>query len=116
MSEHYHEPPGELPQAVRDRHRIYQTIMEEFEAIDWYDQRIAVTADPSVRALLQHNRDEEVEHAMMALEWVLRNDAVAAGHARTYLFSHGPIQDQESGSCPVAGDGTGLLQHGGQDE
>jgi len=88
-SETLHEP--DLPPAIVDRHRAIVSIMEELEAVDWYDQRAASTDDVSLAEVLGHNRDEEKEHALMTLEWLRRHDPVLDRHMRTYLFSEGDI-------------------------
>jgi ferritin-like protein len=69
--------------------------MEELEAIDWYAQRIDASSDPQLKKVLEHNRDEEKEHAAMVLEWLRRRDAVLDRHLRAYLFSQGPIEGLE---------------------
>jgi uncharacterized protein len=94
----YHEPVEELSAEFRDRHRVLRTIIEEFEAIDWYDQRASVSHDPEVQALMRHNRDEEIEHAAMALEWFRRNEPKADEHFREFLFTTGSITEHESSS------------------
>jgi len=96
-----HEERDALTPQILDRHRAISTIMEELEAIDWYDQRISAASDPELRSVLAHNRNEEKEHASMLLEWLRRNDAEFAAHLRTYLFSDGPIHEVK-----VGGDGT----------
>jgi ferritin-like protein len=84
-----HEP--NLPSDVVDRHRAIVSIMEELEAVDWYDQRAAATSDDDLREVLAHNRDEEKEHAAMTLEWLRRRDPKLDAHLRTYLFTEGDI-------------------------
>jgi ferritin-like protein len=74
-----------------DRHRAIVSLMEELEAVDWYDQRVQAATDDELRAVLAHNRDEEKEHAAMMLEWLRRNDVGFAEHLSTYLYSEGPI-------------------------
>lgn len=91
-----HEERGALSAEILDRHRALSTIMEELEAIDWYDQRIAASSDAELRAVLTHNRDEEKEHASMLLEWVRRHDAAFARHMRAQLFNDGPIRETEA--------------------
>src|SRR5579862_3360586 len=66
--------------------------MEELEAVDWYDQRVAATADEELKAVLAHNRDEEKEHAAMVLEWLRRQDPALDRNLRKYLFSEEPLQ------------------------
>lgn len=95
MTGEYHEPWSELPEDVRDAHRALKSLMEELEAVDWYHQRVAVTTDPSLRAILAHNRDEEIEHACMALEWLRRTMPGWDDELRTYLFTEGPIHELE---------------------
>ena len=87
----YHEPAEALPNSVRDIHRALTSLKEEIEAIDWYHQRWAMCTDESLRAVLAHNRDEEVEHAVMTLEWVRRNMPVWDKQLRKRLFSEAPI-------------------------
>jgi ferritin-like protein len=90
-----HEDPSAMPSELVNRHRAIVSIMEELEAVDWYDQRAAATDDPELRALLEHNRDEEKEHASMLLEWLRRHDAKLDEHLRTYLFTEGSITEIE---------------------
>jgi ferritin-like protein len=95
-SEGYHEPIDRLSEDVIDRHRAIRTIMEELEAVDWYDQRITATSDESLAAVMAHHRDEEKEHAAMTIEWLRRNDPVFDEQLRTYLFTDGPITEVEA--------------------
>ncbi|MGZ8752718.1 MAG: encapsulin-associated ferritin-like protein [Acidimicrobiia bacterium] len=94
-SEGLHESADRLDEGVIDRHRAIRSIMEEFEAVDWYDQRVSATDDPSLAQVLAHNRDEEKEHAAMTLEWLRRHDPVLDKHLRTYLFTEGSITEIE---------------------
>ena len=97
-SEGYHEPVEELSQATRDMHRAILSLMEELEAVDWYAQRAEVCKDPELRAILEHNRDEEKEHAAMVLEWIRRRDPRFSKELKDYLFTTRPIRDShESG-------------------
>jgi uncharacterized protein len=80
-----------LPPEVVDRHRAIRSIMEELEAIDWYDQRVAATADATLAEVLAHNRDEEKEHFAMTLEWLRRHDPKIDEVLHTYLFADGDI-------------------------
>jgi len=94
------------PETV-DRHRAIVSIMEELEAIDWYDQRAEAAADDDLRAILRHNRDEEKEHAAMTLEWLRRRDPKLDEHLRTYLFSEGSVLEIEAKAEDGGGDGGG---------
>jgi ferritin-like protein len=73
-NEGYHEEVSDLSDATRDMHRAITSLMEELEAIDWYNQRVDACKDPELKAVLAHNRDEEKEHAAMVLEWIRRQD------------------------------------------
>ena len=92
-SESLHEAAERLSPATRDLHRAIVSLMEELEAIDWYQQRMDATEDGELRDFLRHNRDEEKEHASMLLEWLRRQDEAWDRFLRTYLFSDGPITD-----------------------
>jgi len=81
----------ELPEDVRNIHRAIASLIEELEAINWYHQRVAVTQDAELKAILAHNRDEEVEHASMALEWLRRQLPQFDANLKTYLFTNGPV-------------------------
>jgi len=85
-----------LSPKVLDRHRAIVSLVEELDAVDWYAQRAEATSDPELRAILEHNGDEEKEHAMMVLEWLRRTDPGFQDHMRTYLFSSGSITEAES--------------------
>jgi ferritin-like protein len=96
--EGFHEPIDQLQPATLDRHRAIESIMEELEAVDWYDQRVDATEDPELRAILAHNRDEEKEHAAMTLEWLRRRDPALDRVLRQYLFTEGSITAIEEGT------------------
>jgi ferritin-like protein len=95
-SESLHEDPRKLSDHSVDVHRAIVSIMEELEAVDWYNQRSQATTHPELRAILEHNRDEEKEHAAMVLEWLRRNDAKFAQHCKTFLFTEGPVTEIEA--------------------
>lgn len=95
-SETLHEE--NLSPECRDRHRAIVSIMEELEAVDWYDQRVEATTDDELREILAHNRDEEKEHAAMLIEWLRRKDPHFDEQLRTYLFSNGNILEAEEAS------------------
>src|SRR4051794_35826075 len=95
-SESTHEPYDLLSDDTKNLHRAIVSLIEELEAVDWYNQRASVTPDAELRAVLMHHRDEEVEHAMMNLEWIRRNDPVFDAHMKTYLFTTGSIMAVEA--------------------
>jgi hypothetical protein len=86
-NEGYHEPLETLSAETRDMHRAIISLMEELEAVDWYNQRVDACQDPELRAILQHNRDEEKEHAAMVMEWIRRHDPSFDKELRDYLFT-----------------------------
>lgn len=94
----YHEPADELSAEIRDFHRAMKSLIEEIEAVDWYNQRVFLTKDPELKKILAHNRDEEIEHACMSLEWLRRNMPKWDEELRTYLFTEGPITEVEEGA------------------
>lgn len=87
----YHEPIEELSDETRDMHRAIVSLMEELEAVDWYNQRADACKDEDLKAILEHNRDEEKEHASMVLEWIRRKDAAFSKQLKGYLFTQKPI-------------------------
>jgi len=110
MSE-YHEPAENLTSETKDFSRALNSLKEEIEAINWYQQRYDVTENEELKRILAHNRDEEIEHACMALEWLRRNMDGWDEELRTYLFQEGDItsleeegEDQESESSDKSGD------------
>ena len=91
--EGYHEPVDKLSAETMDFHRAVISLIEELEAVDWYNQRVDACADPELRAILAHNRDEEIEHASMTLEWIRRHNPVFDKQLHEALFKTGPITD-----------------------
>jgi ferritin-like protein len=87
----YHEPVEELSAETRDMHRAIVSLMEELEAVDWYNQRADACKDTELKAILEHNRDEEKEHASMVLEWIRRKDPGFSIQMKDYLFTEKPI-------------------------
>jgi ferritin-like protein len=93
-NEGYHEDEGALRSETKDMHRAITSLMEELEAVDWYNQRIDAAEDPTLRRILAHNRDEEKEHAAMVLEWIRRRDDKLDHELRTYLYSDNALEDE----------------------
>ena len=90
-NEGFHEPLEQLSEETRNMHRAIVSLMEELEAVDWYNQRVDACSDPELRAILAHNRDEEKEHASMLLEWIRRRDVKFDAELKDYLFTDKPI-------------------------
>lgn len=105
-----HEAEERMSPELIDRHRAIMSLMEELEAVDWYDQRAAAATSPELREILAHNRDEEKEHAMMVLEWLRRNDPGFDDVIRTYLLKTGSIVAAEEAAT---GDGGGTAEGAG---
>ena len=95
-NEGYHEPINELTDATRDMHRAIVSLMEELEAVDWYNQRADACKDQGLKKILEHNRDEEKEHAAMTLEWIRRQDPKFDEYLREFLFTNGDVLDAEA--------------------
>ncbi len=93
-NEGYHEPIEKLSAETLDMHRAIVSLMEELEAVDWYNQRVDACSDPELKAILAHNRDEEKEHAAMMLEWIRRRDPRFDHELKDTLFKQGPITGQ----------------------
>ena len=96
-NEGYHEPIDELSDTTRDMHRAITSLMEELEAVDWYNQRVDACKDADLKHILEHNRDEEKEHAAMVMEWIRRKDPTFDKELRDYLFTDAPIVDPDHG-------------------
>ena len=91
----YHESEEKLSEETKNFTRALNSLKEEIEAIDWYQQRVDATDDENLKEILAHNRDEEIEHACMALEWLRRNMPAWDNELRTYLFTKGNIAHLE---------------------
>ena len=93
--EQYHEPVEELEAEDREVVRALMSLKEEVEAVNWYQQRAAATDDTELAEVLAHNRDEEIEHACMAIEWLRRKMPAWDEELNTYLFKEEPITQLE---------------------
>ena len=101
----YHEPWERLSESARNVHRALTSLKEEIEAVDWYHQRADLSEDADLKAILEHNRDEEIEHACMALEWLRRRIPAWDENLRTYLFTQAPITEIEEHETGGGGEG-----------
>jgi uncharacterized protein len=104
-SESYHEPIELLSEETRNMHRAIVSLKEELEAVDWYQQRAEACSDAELRAVILHNKNEEIEHAMMTLEWIRRHSEVFDTNIGTYIKSTGSILDVEKAAAG-GGEGT----------
>lgn len=114
MANPYHE--DQVSEESRDLHRALNSLQEELEAVDWYQQRADATANAELKAVLEHNRDEEIEHAAMLLEWLRRRMPAFNEELGTYLFKTLPITeieeagegggDDPAAAAPQPGDGS----------
>jgi uncharacterized protein len=119
-SEGFHESLEILTTETKDLHRAIVSLMEELEAVDWYQQRVDAATDEELKEILAHNRDEEKEHASMVLEWIRRHDEVFDKQLRKYLFTSERIVGREEatkeGAAAAGSTGMtiGSLKGGGQ--
>jgi uncharacterized protein len=93
-----HEPREKLSPESLELHRAINSLIEELDAVDWYQQRVDASSDPALKRILGHNRDEEIEHAMMVLEYIRRKNPTFDKVMRTYLFTEGEITEIEEGA------------------
>jgi len=112
-----HEPAELLSEGTRNLHRALISLIEELEAIDWYQQRADACTDEKLKAVLLHNRNEEVEHGVMTLEWLRRNDATFDKFMRRYVFQDADIIEIEEAADAAkaagADDGAAAPRAGG---
>lgn len=110
MSNQYHEPVEKLDEQTKNFTRALLSLREEIEAVDWYNQRVAATEDEELKEIMAHNRDEEIEHAVMTLEWLRRNMGTKWDEEmKTYLFTEGSIAHLEEAA---QGEGEGKEEKG----
>jgi uncharacterized protein len=111
-SETLHEDAATLGTDIIDQHRAFTSLIEELEAVDWYNQRAKATVDPELRTILEHNRDEEKEHASMVLEWLRRHDPTLSEHLTEYLFTKNPLSEKIAEEKAAAAAGEQVLEGG----
>ena len=87
----YHEPPEELSDEIRTFARMMASLIEEAEAINWYEQRISVEKDKAARAIMQNAQNEEFKHFGMNLEFLLRRKKDWRTELKEILFTTGDI-------------------------
>jgi uncharacterized protein len=87
----YHEPANELPEEVRTFARMCISLIEEAEAIDWYEQRLALEKDPDARAIMENAQQEEFKHFAMNLEFLARRNDKWRLVLQDVLFKEGDI-------------------------
>lgn len=86
------EPQEKLSHPVQDLHRAIQSLREELEAVNFYNQRAEECTDDELRQVLIHNRDEEKEHAAMLMEWIRRQDKAMEHELKDWLFTEKPFK------------------------
>jgi len=112
----YHEPPDELPAETRTFARLCASLTEEAEAIGWYQQRIAIEADPEALAVMRDAQDEEFKHFSMDLEFLLRRTPPWREVAQGILFQTGDIVEHaEEAEAEAFEAGTSVAQGGYED-
>jgi hypothetical protein len=93
-TEQYHEPPGELPPEVRTFARMCTSLIEEAEAIGWYQQRLALERDGQAAAIMRDAQQEEFKHFSMDLEYLMRRHKLWRDVAARILFQSGDIVER----------------------
>lgn len=96
----YTEPYDALDGKTRDISKAITSLREELEAVDWYNQRVATSVDEELKGIMAHNRDEEIEHASMLMEWLRRNMDKWDEDLKTYLFAKGSLLELEDAGQP----------------
>jgi len=91
MAEQYHEPADELSQETRTFARMIQSLIEEAEAINWYEQRISIEKNKDAKAIMQNAQKEEFKHFGMDLEFLLRQKEDWRITLKNILFKDGDI-------------------------
>jgi hypothetical protein len=91
----YYIPYGNLSDKARTTDSALVSLMEELEAINYYNQRADVASDDTLKGVMLHNRNEEIEHAVMLFEWLRRNIGEFDKNMREYLFKDAPITEIE---------------------
>lgn len=102
-SEGLHVPREKLRRETLNMHYAIASLIEEFEAVDWYRQRADDCDNKELKAILLHNAREELEHASMVLEWMRRNDGEVNEQLTEYLFKKGSITGHEEDSSETHG-------------
>jgi len=87
MAGNMYEDPKIIGEKAMDLHRAILSLMEELEAIDYYNQRAEATTDPELKKVLEHNRDDEKEHASLLIEYIRRVDEKFAKELKEKLFT-----------------------------
>jgi ferritin-like protein len=105
----YHENLSSLDEKTLNIARALHSLKEEVEAVNWYNQRVAASQDEALRGVMAHNRDEEIEHACMAIEWLRRNMEGWDENLKTYLFTEADITSLEEGEGEEEQAGSGDL-------
>ncbi|MBN8868908.1 MAG: hypothetical protein J0H66_03400 [Solirubrobacterales bacterium] len=98
----YHEPPEELSPELRTKARLFASLAEEAEAINWYEQRLSVEPDAEARSIMANAQHEEFKHFAMDLEFLFRRMPVWRQLAEGVLFKDGDIV--EHGEAAEAGE------------
>jgi hypothetical protein len=108
----YHESLEKMSPKTQDIARALNSLKEEIEAVNWYNQRVEAATDEEIKEIMAHNRDEEIEHACMSLEWLRRNMDGWDKELRTYLFKKGKITELEEGGGDSEEDDNSSLKIG----
>ncbi len=91
----FYEKPEKMSEKTLDQERASKSLREELEAVDWYQERIDATQDEELKKILEHNRDEEKEHAAMLIEYLRRKDETFAKELKDNLFTEKELGKHE---------------------
>lgn len=94
----YIEDDARLDAKSADYARALKSLQEEVEAVSYYQQRSTLASDAELKAVVEHNRDEEIEHSCMLIEWLRRNMPGWDEALKTYLFTSAPLTQVEGGA------------------
>lgn len=87
----YSEPYDKMDDKTLDISKAITSLREELEAVDWYNQRVMTATDEELKRIMEHNRDEEKEHAAMLIEWLRRNMSEWDKELKDYVFTSAPL-------------------------
>ncbi|MGC8538763.1 MAG: ferritin [Candidatus Micrarchaeia archaeon] len=82
-----------VDEKTKDVNRARQSLIEELQAMMWYDERVSASKDKGLKAVLAHNRDDEKEHATLLLEWLRRHDAPLDKELKEIIFKNKELSE-----------------------
>ena len=89
---------------IRTFARMITGLIEEAEAIGWYEQRISLEKDKQARAIMENAQKEEFKHFGMDLEFLLRKKEAFRETLKGILFTKGDIVEAAEKAEKETGD------------